>query len=354
MRTVLCDRLGIRHPLVQAGMAGATTPELVAAVSEAGGLGVLGAARIPPDILRQNIRAIRARTTKPFGVNFLIAKPTGSNRDVATAQRALDRLRHELGLQNGPTNVALPTSMLPQQLDVVFEERIPVLSFGLGDPTPFVGRAHDAGMCVMTMVSTVDEAVCVAEGGTDIVVAQGSEAGGHRSTFEVDDDRALPLVGTLALVPQIVDAVSVPVVAAGGIVDGRGVVAALSLGAVGAQLGTRFLLAHESSAIPAYKARLRAARETDSMVTRKLSGRPARALANRLLESDFTPLMWPLQGVAADDIYTAARERNDADRVPLYAGQCVRPLKREQSAAEIVDEIMTEVAATIARLATST
>ena len=246
--TPLCHLLDIRYPILQAPMAGGwTTPALVSEVSNAGGLGMLAAARVAPDRLREDIRAIKARTDRPFGVNFLLARPEEGKRDLATVQRFLDRFREELGLPFGTTeSPPLPPSPLTEQLEVVFEEGVPVLSTGLGDPTSLVGDAHAAGCRVTAMVTTVEEAVLVTEGGADIVVAQGAEAGGHRSTFELDPDGEVPLVGTLALVPQVVDAVDVPVVAAGGIMDGRGLVAALALGASGAQLGTRFLLARES------------------------------------------------------------------------------------------------------------
>ena len=253
LRTLLCDRLRIEVPIVAAPMAGPTTPELVAAVSGAGGLGMLPATLLSPDELRVAIRSIRTATERPFGVNFIIAPPEEGNRDVETMQRFLDRFRAELGLPAGPTELTLPPSSLPALLDVVFEERVPVVSFALGDPGPLVERAHEAGAVVSVMVTTVEEAVRVADEGADIVVAQGAEAGGHRSALELGPQEEPPLVGTLALVPQVVDAVSVPVVAAGGIGDGRGVAAALALGAQGAQLGTRFLVSRESGAFPAWK-----------------------------------------------------------------------------------------------------
>ena len=356
LSTPLCDLLGIRHPLIQAPMAGGwTTPELVSAVSNAGGFGVLAGARVSPDKLREDIRAVRALTNQPFGVNFLLAPPEPGNRDVASVQRFLDRFREELGLPPGDTELALPPSPLEDQLGVVFEERVPVLSTGLGDPGELVGRAHAEDMLVVSMVSTVAEAVRVVEGGADIVVAQGAEAGGHRSTFELGPGGEVPLVGTLALVPQVVDAVDVPVVAAGGISDGRGLVAALALGAAGAQLGTRFLLARESGAHPAYRERLLAATEEDTVVTRLFTGRPARGLRNRLVEECLSagtePLAWPLQSMAAGDIYDASRATDNDDHSPILAGQGLRMLKENgRGAAEIVEEIVAEAGAVLSRL----
>ena len=163
----------------------------------------------------------------------------------------------------------------------------------------------------MAMITTVAEARQVVDGGVDIVVAQGAEAGGHRSTFQLAPHGDLPLVGTMALVPQVVDAIRVPVVAAGGISDGRGLAAALALGAAGVQLGTRFLVALESDVFAAYRERLLTAAETDTVMTRAFTGRPARSLRNRFLdqyaEAGTPPLAWPLQSLAAEDIYSAAR-----------------------------------------------
>jgi nitronate monooxygenase len=361
LRTPLCDLLGMRYPIIQAPMAGGlTTPELVAAVSNAGGLGMLAASGLSAEQTRALIQATRALTTQPFGVNFLIAPAGRGNRDVAATQRFLDRFRQELGLPLGAADLQLPPSEFAAQLEIVYAERVPILSFALGDPGPFVVRAHAIGTRVVAMVTTVAEALCVAEAGVDVIVAQGAEAGGHRSTFPLDAsdaDGTAPLVGTLALVPQVVDTVGVPVVAAGGIMDGRGVVAALALGAGGAQLGTRFLLARESGASSAYKERLLAAAETDTVVTRAFTGRPARALRNRFVEeyerAGTEPLIWPLQRAAAQDIYGAAQAQGNLDYSPVWAGQGLRLAQRdarERSAAEIVAELATEVQAELARL----
>jgi len=233
---------------------------------------------------------------------------------------------------------------LGKQLEVVFEEGVPVLSTALGDPTSLVDDAHAAGCRVTAMVTTVQEAVLAAEGGVDVVVAQGAEAGGHRSTFELGSDGEVPLVGTLALIPQVVDAVDIPVVAAGGIMDGRGLVAALALGAGGAQLGTRFLLARESGVFRSYRERLLAATETDTVVTRAFTGRPARGVRNRFVEeymrSGPEPLAFPWQGMATDDIFRETQAHNEGDYFLLLAGQGLRMLKGEQEAAEIVAELV--------------
>jgi nitronate monooxygenase len=251
----------------------------------------------------------------------------------------------------------LPPSPLPEQLEVVFEERVPVLGVALGDPGGLAGRAHAEDMLVVSMVTTVEEAVRVVEGGVDVVIAQGAEAGGHRSTFDLDPGGEVPLVGTMALVPQVVDAVNVPVVAAGGIMDGRGLLAALALGASGAQLGTRFLLARESGAHPAYRERLLAATEESTVVTRAFTGRPARGLRNRFMNEYLSagpePLAWPLQSVAAGDIYSASQDANNGDYSPLFAGQGLRMLKDDQGAAEIVAEVIGGAKEILSRLCMS-
>jgi nitronate monooxygenase len=344
LHTPVCDLLGVRYPVIQAPMAGGwTTPELVSAVCEAGGFGVLAGARITPEKLREDIRAVKARTNKPFGVNFLLAPPEEGNRDTASVQRYLDRFRERLGLPAGEASFVLPPARLAESVEVVFEEGVAVLSTAMGDAGEIVERAHGEGMIAMTMVTTVEEAILAAERGADVVVAQGAEAGGHRATFSVGPGEEAPLVGTMALVPQVVDAVGVPVVAAGGIADGRGLVAALALGASGAQIGTRFLLARESGAHSSYRRRLLSASETGTVVTRVFTGRPARALRNRFVEeyAGSEPLAWPLQGVAAGDIYAASQARDDGDYSPLFAGQGLRMLDKEQGADEIVEEIVT-------------
>lgn len=356
LRTPLCDLLGIRYAIIQAPMAGGwTTPELVSEVSNAGGLGMLAGARVSPERLREDIRTVKAQTDRPFGVNFLLAPPEESDsRNVVAVQRFLDRFRAELDLPPGEDDLELPPFTLSEQLEIVFEERVPILSVALGDPGGLTERAHAEGMLVTSMVTTVEEAVLVAEGGVDVVIAQGAEAGGHRSTFEPGPEGEVPLVGTLALVPQVVDAVDVPVVAAGGIVDGRGLLAALALGAAGAQFGTRFLLAAESGAHPAYRKRLLDATETHTIVTRAFTGRPARGLRNRFVEEYLNagpePLGWQLQSIAAGDIYGASRSGDEDDYSPLLAGQGLRMLKDGQGAAEIVAELVDEAGASLSQL----
>jgi nitronate monooxygenase len=350
LRTPLCERLGVDYPIVLAPMAGGpSTAGLAAAVASAGGLAMLGATGLEPDVLRDQIRSIRTATDRPFGVNLILAGVEDGNLDTAEMQRFLDRFRDELGLAPGAPEPALPPPSLPALLEVCRDERVPILGAALGDPKPLVEAARAFGADVWAMVTTVEEAVRVVAEGVDVVVAQGAEAGGHRSTLALGPDDEPPLVGTLALVPQVVDAVPVPVVATGGIADGRGVVAALALGAQAAQVGSRFLVSRESGAPAAWKAAVVSAAETDTVLTRAYTGRPARGVRNRfhdlLTAEGPRPLAWPLQRFAAADIYEAAAARGETDLVPLLGGQTGRLLRQDQPAAEIVAEIVAEARA---------
>jgi nitronate monooxygenase len=343
MRTTLCDRLGIAVPIIQAPMAGGwTTPALVAAVAEAGGLGTLAGARITPAQLHEQIGETRRRTGRPFGVNFLLAPPAPPEADGPSAPGILHEIRRRLGLPEDPPAPPVAASV-DEGVEIALSAVVPVISFAMGSPAPWVDRVHAAGALVVAAATTVAEAEAVEAAGADIVVAQGAEAGGHRSTFGTDPFDPLPLVGTMALVPAVVDAVGIPVVAAGGIMDGRGIVAALALGAAGVQLGTRFLLAAESGAPPSYRRRLLRAIETETAVTDAYSGRAARGLRNAFIGTfdapGVRPLGWPRQGAAAADIYRASMD-DDGDWAPLFAGQGVRLGRREQPAAEIVRELV--------------
>jgi nitronate monooxygenase len=333
-------------PVVQAPMAGGwTTPTLVAAVCEAGGFGFLAGARLTADDLRAQIAEVRRRTGRAFGLNFLIPTVAPGDTEGGLDHPVLAGIRRSLGLPQQPTGPPRPATV-NDALEIAIQERIAVVSFAMGSPAPYVERLHRAGVSVVGTATTVAEAEEVAAAGADAVVAQGAEAGGHRSTF-VAGGAELPLVGTMALVPQVVDAVSIPVLAAGGIMDGRGVRAALALGAVAAQIGTRFLLAAESGAPAGYRRRLIEAVETDTLVTDVFSGRPARGLRNRFVEAfeagGAAPLPWPRQGQSAAEIYRRSLETS-GDWAPLIAGQGLRLARREQPAGEIVAELLAAVA----------
>ncbi len=355
LHTPLCDLLGIRHPVLLAGMAGGpTTPALVAAVSEAGGLGAFGLAGMTTDAARSALREARSLTSAPIAANVLLATGTAATASTDDVHSALARRRQALGLAVFP-QPRPPAATGPELVRVALEEGVAAIATGLGDPAPVVPLAREAGVPVIAMVATVDDARTAVASGADVIVAQGGEAGGHRSDFTLTDPEHPALVGTLALVRQVVRAVDVPVVATGGIMDGAGLVAALALGAQGAQLGTRFLFAAESGANPGYRARLAAARDTDTRIITALSGRPARGLTNALhdaLEEAGSPsLGYPAQGAAMADLRADANRRGSADDVSLWAGQAAALGVVDQPAGAIVAEIMEEAAAVVARLA---
>jgi nitronate monooxygenase len=366
---LLCKSLNIHYPIIQAPMSGVTTPELVAAASNAGGLGILGAGRMLPNQILDAIHKIKNLTNHTYGVNLLLAPPDkqeADKEDLFDVQQFLDnKFRQHLDLSpksSQKSGITLPSSILLEQLRVIVDEKVPLVSFAMGDPVKNVEQIHSTGAKVMSMVTTVEEAINVVRNSTDIVVVQGAEAGGHRSTFDINPNEEIPMIGTMPLVPQVVDAIkkegrtaeNIPVVAAGGIADGRGLVAVLALGASGVMLGTRFLVANESGAFKAYQERLLSAKETDTVVTKIFTGRPARGLRNSFvheyLKSGSKPLAWPIQLLATNDIYAAAQQQNNAEYFPLLAGQGLRMLKKGQSAAEIIQEIMAEAKETSSML----
>lgn len=346
MRTPLSARLGVEHPLMLAPMAGgAATPALVAAVSEAGALGSYGGAYLSPERLRDEIRAIRQRTQKPFMVNLQI--DDGVDEWPEPAQRALQPYRDELGLAPAEPQPQIPWRAL---FAVILAERPALFGFTYGVPPPDVLDAcRNAGILTVGTATSVAEARKLDEAGVDVITAQGSEAGGHRGTFVSAAEP--PLIGTLALVPQVVDAVRAPVVAAGGIMDGRGVVAALALGAQAASLGTAFLRCPEAGTSAPWRAALQHARDDATVVTRAFSGRPARGLANRFTrELSAAPLApWPAQNSLTRDIRAAAARAGDAQLLSLWAGQAA-PLGRELPAGELVAQIVREADEVVQRL----
>ena len=334
---------------------GPTTPELVAAVSEAGALGSIGGATLDPDALRAAIRRVRELTEQPFAANLFAPqeRPEPTDEVVTAVDAVLRPMRRELELPDPVRKRPLVApDMFDAQLEVVLDERVPVFSFTFGIPPLDDLRA--AGIPVLGTATTVAEAVALAEAGVDAVVAQGSEAGGHRSTFAGPFEDAL--VGTMALVPQVVDAVGVPVVAAGGIADGRGIAAALALGAEGAQLGTAFLPCPESGIHPGYKRAVLAAGDAETCVTRVYTGRPARAIRTPLIEllesSGVEPAGFPAQAVLTFDFRGAAAELDRADLLFLLAGQAAG-LTRELPAGELVRTLAAEAEQVLASRARS-
>lgn len=343
--TRLTELLGVQYPILQAPMAGGpTTPELVAAVSNAGALGAIGGGYLGATALRDQIRAVRTLTDRPFGVNlFAPLGVAASIEEIERAHALVDPYRAELGLALSPA-MTLPVERFTEGLAVVLEERVPILSFTFGiPPADDLRRLRENGTIVIGTATTVAEGMQLSAAGVDAIVGQGSEAGGHRGTFAGDFERGL--IGTMALTPQLVDSVSVPVIAAGGIMDGRGIAAALALGAMGAQMGTAFLVTQESGAHPKHKAAILASSEDATTVTRVFSGRPARALANRFTEElqsgagDVAP--YPVQNALTQDIRRAAAQQNRTEFLALWSGQAPR-LARPLAAAELVRTLVEE------------
>jgi nitronate monooxygenase len=342
----LTRELGIQHPILQSGMSRVAGPELVAAVSNAGGLGILAALRLEPDDLRAQIRRVRELTRRPFGVNLWlhpgVTSPVSASaierRTLADVHVKLNAMRSILGL---PASTAAPSAfpdLVRSNFEVILDERVPVWSIGLGNPGgEMVERCHAVGIKVIGMVTNVSDARALADARVDAIVAQGTEAGGHRSNWHDQTDEA----GTMVLLPRIVDVVRQPVIAAGGIVDGRGLIAALALGAGGVMLGTRFIATRESIAPPFFKDAVIAARPGDTTISAAFSGLPMRTLRNRFTaEYGAAPVLPPmLQSNAAEDIFRASAERGRADYFPMPAGESAGLITDLPSAADVVRRI---------------
>ena len=314
IHTPLCDLLNIKYPIMLAGMGGVSYSEVCAAVSEAGGYGCLGMAGRTPDEIRTEMRKVRALTDKPFGVD-LLAAVAGS---------------------------------LEASVEIIIEEGASAFVAGLGIPSAIITRLHEAGLKAFVVGGAVSHAVKAQEAGCDAVICQGSEGGGHTG-----------LVGTFPLVAQAVQAVSIPVIAAGGIYDGRGLAAALALGAHGVWLGTRFIASAEAHAGAMYKDAIIAARDVDTVRTKSYSGKPMRVRDNAWVKdwesrpSDIQP--FPMQAMISMQAGTMGgiggqTEGLDADRSCFAMGQSAGGVKSIATCKEIVDTIMAEAVEAIGRV----
>lgn len=300
IRTPICDMLGIQYPLFQGGMAWIADAKLAAAVSNGGGLGIISAMNADSAYLREQIRLVRELTDKPFGVNVMLMSP---HADEVAALLA--------------------------------EEKVPVVTTGAGNPSKYMKAWLAAGIRVIPVVASVAMAKLVARAGAAAVIAEGGESGGH-----VGD------LTTIVLVPQIVDAVDIPVIAAGGIGDGRGVAAAFMLGAVGVQLGTRFLVAEECSVHPVYKQKVLKANDIATIATGKRLGHPVRSLktpfSRAYFKAEYSGISdEELEAMGTGALRLAAVE-GDEQRGSFLAGQIAAMVKKEQPAAEIITELFTE------------
>ncbi len=347
--TPLCEKLGIDVPIILAGMGTASGPDLTAAVSNAGGLGVLGCTGQTPDEMRDNIRKTKALTDRPFGVDVIL--PAQMDRETVTWAEVLTQIPEEhldyarqiqkkLGLPEVTPEKAkeyfagrpaLGTG-IDEQIQVILDEKVDVFASGLGSPGFMVERAHAQGMLVMSVVGTVRAAEKVAADGVDVVVAQGYDAGGHTGK-----------IGTFVLIPQVVDEVSpLPVVGAGGVSDGRGVAAAIVLGCQAVWVGTRFLASKEAN-IPQWKKEgIVAANDRATLVTRSITGKPCRAIRNPWTdaweEAPLEPLPMPLQPALARPYLDLDGEKHKIS--PVLAGQGSGMIRSILTAEEVVRELV--------------
>jgi nitronate monooxygenase len=349
----LLDLFGIDHPIVQAPMAGVTSPAMTVAVSEAGGLGSIAGAMATPESLRSELQIVRQGTGRPYSVNFFThvqPEPDGPRE-----KRWRDRLApyyREFGLApdagaGGPVRAPFHAALC----DVVLEFKPKVASFHFGLPDEaLVKRLKAEKIVVISSATTAEEARWLEARGVDAVIAQGVEAGGHRGMFLVDD--IARQAGTMALVPQVVDAVKIPVIAAGGIGDGRGIAAALALGAAGVQLGTAFMLAPEARTSALHRAALKQASDNSTTLTNLFTGRPARSIVNRYIR-EMGPMSadapaFPLAAGAAQPLRAAAEARGSTDFMPLWSGQAPS-LAREMPAGALIAALVNETEAALRR-----
>lgn len=300
MKTEITELLGIEEPIIQGGMAWVAEYHLAAAVSEAGGFGIIGAASAPPEVVREQIHKVRELTDKPFGVNVMLMSPSAA--EVAK---------------------------------VVAEEKVKAVTTGAGNPAAYMEMWKEAGIRVIPVVASVAMARMMEKAGADAVVAEGTESGGHIGSAT-----------TMTLVPQVADAVKIPVIAAGGIGDGRGFAAALMLGAKAVQMGTRFIVAKESIVHANYKERVIKAKDIDSEVTGRSTGHPIRVLRNKMTREY---LRMEAEGVGLEELemltlgsLRKAVMEGDVVNGSLMAGQIAGMVKKEQTCREIIEEIMAE------------
>lgn len=353
-QTDLTRLLGIEHPIIQAPMAGgATTVELVAAVGEAGGLGFFGVAYDSPHRIAELAAQLRAKSDRPFGINLFAPQDPPETKDQQPMIEAIAAYHQELGLPP-PTPPEWTGDSFSERFESALDSGASVLSFTFGQlPEQAVTAARRRGMLVIGTATTVAEAVALERSGVDAVTVQGSEAGAHRGTFAGGFTDSM--IGTISLVPQVVDAVRVPVIASGGIMDGRGIAAALALGATGVQMGTAFLTCPEAGIPDAHKQAILAATESATRITRAFSGRPARGIVNRfmreieIVDGGARLLPFPLQNSLTRTVRKAAAEQGNPEFLSLWAGQGVR-MARTLPAGVLVERLAAELEETISRI----
>lgn len=351
----LIDLLNIEHPIVQAPMIGPVDTEMVIAVAEAGGLGSLPCAAVSVEKAREQVNIVRQRVRAPVNMNFFSHTGVAADpqREAGWRQR-LSGYFTEVDLPlDAPSNVANRAPFGEEMCALVEELKPEVVSFHFGLPAqPLLARVKAAGCVVMGSATIVREAVWLEANGADVVIAQGAEAGGHRGMFLTDDIASQP--GLFALLPQVVDAVKLPVIAAGGVGDGRGIAAAFALGAAGVQVGTAFLRTTESKLNGLVRAALAASADDGTVITNVMTGRPARGVVNRVMR-EVGPISadapaFPYAAVALGPLKNAAETLGRVDFTNLWAGQAVG-LGRETSAGELVRSLAVSALERMGRLA---
>jgi nitronate monooxygenase len=346
----ITEQLDIQYPIIQAPMAGGvTTSELVSEVSHSGGLGSIGAGYMTPRELQKQIQEIKQLTTNTYSVNLFVPIPLDVTQDeMNRANDILQPIREELNIQPND-NLEIPTyenelEKFHEQVQVLMKEKVPVCSFTFGIPSSeMISELKKHNIILVGTATTVREAIENEQAGMDIVVVQGSEAGGHRGSFTKEGNENL--IGLMSLIPQVVDHVSIPVVAAGGIMDGRGLMAALSLGAEGVQMGTAFLTCEESGANDIHKEEILHAHEDQTVLTRSFSGKWARGIKNRYIsemqdvEESFPE--FPIQNTLTKGIRSASSSQQNRDFMSIWSGQSPR-LAKKQTVNELMKEMIKE------------
>ena len=342
----LINLFGIELPIIQAPMAGSAFSDMVVAVSEAGGLGSLACALLSVDQARRELETIRRKTSRSINVNFFChQQPRAEPARQMNWRRRLEAYYVQLGLDHNTAVTRSNRATFDDKMcDLVLEFQPEVVSFHFGLPDKnLMARVRRTGAKIISSATSVDEARWLEDQGCDAIVAQGYEAGGHRGMFLTHD--VSTQVGTMALVPQVVDALKVPVIAAGGIADARGIVAAFALGAVAVQIGTAYLQCPEAQISPIHRQALKNAKDNETAITNVFTGRPARGIVNRLIRevgpmSNLVP-EFPLAAAAVAPLRAKSELAGSADFTPLWSGQAAR-LNRELPAAELTKQLAEE------------
>ncbi|HLR18560.1 MAG TPA: nitronate monooxygenase [Staphylococcus sp.] len=338
--------LGIKFPIIQAGMAGNTTPELVATVSNSGGLGSIGAGYFTSERLEKEIVHVQELTDLPYAVNLFVPSQKLFIPDKVERMNAwLKPYRRAFNIEEPVLNMS-EEQQFNRAIDIIIEKGVPVVSFTFGIPNQLIiTKLKESKITIIGTATSVEEAIANESAGVDMIIAQGSEAGGHRGSFTVTDGNRTPLIGTMSLVPQITDSIDIPVIAAGGIMDGRGFVASMVLGAEAIQMGTAFLTTDESDATSLYKNAIQHSKETDTVVTNVFTGKPARGIDNEFIHKmdgydDDIP-DYPIQNQLTKAIRKEAAKKGDAQWTHLWSGQSPR-LAQQVSATRLIQRIINE------------